>query len=138
MIMIFTEQELIKLDQIIDEINNLENLTIDNLSSVTENPQFFLKIMSKIKINKIKKMLKDDSKPIYHTYKQYDIEYIYDVFEKNNPEEIKKTYSLTQLKDFFYSIYNIEPKNKSKENIIRTIQDTIRTRYRAQNIIQKK
>lgn len=49
MIIIFTEQELIKLDQIIDEINNLENLTIDNLSSVTENPQFFLKIMSKIK-----------------------------------------------------------------------------------------
>lgn len=119
-----TCQQIEDLELIIDYLNNSDNIQNENFNEKVEDFEQLLTVLSKIKISRIKKVrIKPIEKRAKSRTYNHDKEKIMQIFSSSSPEEIIEKYSLNELKDMFFAVYDTKPMSKTKkEDIVNAIE----------------
>ena len=119
-----TNQQIEELNEVIGYLNQAESLSDEDLVDKVENIRSLAKILTRIKITKIKKLIDNYPKESNELDKiSYTKESVIRIFVSSKTEDIFKSYTLSQLKDMFIAVYGQKPLSKAtKEDIINAIK----------------
>ena len=119
-----TNQQIEELNEVIGYLNQAESLSDEDLVDKVENIRSLAKILTRIKITKIKKFIDNYPKESNELDKiSYTKESVIRIFASSKTEDIFKSYTLSQLKDMFIAVYGQKPLSKAtKEDIINAIK----------------
>ncbi len=119
-----TNQQIEELNEVIGYLNQAESLSDEDLVGKVENIRSLAKVLTRIKITKIKKLIDNYPKESNELDKiSYTKESVIRIFASSKTEDIFKSYTLSQLKDMFIAVYGQKPLSKAtKEDIINAIK----------------
>ena len=119
-----TNQQIEELNEVIGYLNQAESLSDEDLVGKVENIRSLAKVLTRIKITKIKKLIDNYPKESNELDKiSYTKESVIRIFVSSKTEDIFKSYTLSQLKDMFIAVYGQKPLSKAtKEDIINAIK----------------
>lgn len=115
-----TNQQLEELNTIIDYLNQSESLSDKDLVSKVEDINFLLKVLTTVKVSKIKKLInKPSAEDKTLETVSYTKDFVIQLFTNSRSDDIIKSYTSSQLKEMFIAVYGRKPLSKdTKADIV--------------------
>lgn len=122
-----TKQQIEELSIIIDCLNQTEALSDKDLEDKVQDVNFLLKVLTTIKVSKIKKLINKPSTESKKLEKvSYTEDFVIQLFTNSSSDDIIKSYTLSQLKEMFIAVYGRKPLSKdTKEDIVSAMKKMV-------------
>lgn len=119
-----TNKQIKELSSVIDCLNQTEYLPNECLTDQVEDIEFLIKVLTTVKVSKIKKLINMKSNKTKKLEQaSYTKDLVMQIFASSQSNDIVKSYTLSQLKEMFISVYGQKPLSKdTKEDIVSAIK----------------
>lgn len=122
-----TKQQIEELSIIINYLNRTESLSDKDFEDQVQDINFLLKVLTTIKVSKIKKLINKPSTESKKLEKgSYTEDFVIQLFTNSRSDDIIKSYTLSQLKEMFITVYGRKPLSKdTKEDIVSAMKKMV-------------
>lgn len=132
-----TKDNICKLKEILEKINNSNEVTLADFSEQVENPEELFKILLLVNKTKIKPLISNKNLQLKGkiTLSTYDKQTALKIINETSTSDMITNYTLSQLKALYTAVYDgRKPRSKiTKESLIKDLKLLIKNQLRAKD-----
>lgn len=132
-----TKDNICKLKEILEKINNSNEVTLADFSKQVENPEELFKILLLVNKTKIKPLISNKNLQLKGkiTLSTYDKQTALKIINETSTSDMITNYTLSQLKALYTAVYDgRKPRSKiTKESLIKDLKLLIKNQLRAKD-----